>query len=609
MTPLAPIPNTASSPIAAPGAAPGAAPVRGESPQPPTDESLPRGTRSHPRRFTVSVTGLAADARPWALGVTLFALALCLYRTNVTSLWFDEAYSVGIARQSPAVLWRYLWGPEEHMTLYYVLLHGWLSLTGLLGVVPGEVVVRLPSSIPAALAAGLAVLYGWRFGRSRLVALLGGTLLALNILLLAAAQQARSYALEVLLLLLAWYALAEALERSRERAAAGARGERDEREVRGWLAAAAGMGLLAVYAQIDAAVIIALQPLAVLILLLAGPAALRQHLRTRRFLLMYGASLLAQGLLIVPLAVDVLQHGGQNGWVPPVSWASAWDVVATGIAEGSTPLALLLLATALTGCVAALVRRDPGSVLLVVWLVGGTVLFALVSLPGAHNLHLWYPRYLVVVTPPLCLLAAYGVWACGRAAGAGLAALFGWIGWHLARRAPRVASASMAVALAVVLLALSAHVLPRYYATAQSHDFREPIAWLLARAQPGDGLVCVPVGLCGVGADYYLVANNTIQPGVIPSPYPGEYDFVREKNIPGATLPADAWALTPYLHRHLRADRQVFVLYAPQGGGAAQYQDLTRVLAAVRTAGFRLLAWKQTTTVNAYQFIPAPVIP
>ncbi len=40
--------------------------------------------------------------------------------------WFDEAFSVEIARMSWHDLTRLLWWREANMSLYYVLLRGWL---------------------------------------------------------------------------------------------------------------------------------------------------------------------------------------------------------------------------------------------------------------------------------------------------------------------------------------------------------------------------------------------------------------------------------------------------------------------------------------------------
>ena len=82
----------------------------------------------------------------------LFALALCfnLYRLGNPSIWFDEAFSVGLAQQSFPLLWHIIFALEPNMELYYLFLHAWLVTTALFGLHPTEFVVRLPSAIFAA---------------------------------------------------------------------------------------------------------------------------------------------------------------------------------------------------------------------------------------------------------------------------------------------------------------------------------------------------------------------------------------------------------------------------------------------------------------------------
>src|SRR5436309_10978752 len=80
------------------------------------------------------------------------ALGFDLYRLGNPSIWFDEAFSVELARQPLPLLWHILFGLEPNMELYYLLLHGWLAVTGMLGQHSTEFVVRLPSAIFGALS-------------------------------------------------------------------------------------------------------------------------------------------------------------------------------------------------------------------------------------------------------------------------------------------------------------------------------------------------------------------------------------------------------------------------------------------------------------------------
>src|SRR6266851_9632525 len=68
----------------------------------------------------------------WLLCILIGAIALGfnLYRLGSPSIWFDEAFSVELARQPLPLIWHIIWGPEPNMELYYLVLHFWLGLTG-----------------------------------------------------------------------------------------------------------------------------------------------------------------------------------------------------------------------------------------------------------------------------------------------------------------------------------------------------------------------------------------------------------------------------------------------------------------------------------------------
>ena len=95
--------------------------------------------------------------------VGVIALGFDLYRLGTPSIWFDEAFSVELARQPLPLLWHIIWGREPNMELYYLILHFWLGFTGFLGLHPAEFVVRFPSAIFAALSSVMVFLLGRRF--------------------------------------------------------------------------------------------------------------------------------------------------------------------------------------------------------------------------------------------------------------------------------------------------------------------------------------------------------------------------------------------------------------------------------------------------------------
>src|SRR5436309_3298420 len=95
--------------------------------------------------------------------VGVIALSFDLYRLGTPSIWFDEAFSVELARQPLPLLWHIIWGPEPNMELYYLFLHFWLGLTGFFGLHATEFIVRLPSAVFAALSSVMVFLLGRRF--------------------------------------------------------------------------------------------------------------------------------------------------------------------------------------------------------------------------------------------------------------------------------------------------------------------------------------------------------------------------------------------------------------------------------------------------------------
>src|SRR5207245_1863067 len=144
----------------------------------------------------------------WLLCILIGAIALGfnLYRLGTPSIWYDEAFSVELARQPLPLLWHIIWGPEPNMELYYLFLHFWLGFTGFLGLHPTEFVVRFPSAVFAALSSVMVFLLGRRF-LGITAGIVGAGLYLLNDLQLLYAQQTRSYSLQLLLVCIAWYAL------------------------------------------------------------------------------------------------------------------------------------------------------------------------------------------------------------------------------------------------------------------------------------------------------------------------------------------------------------------------------------------------------------------
>lgn len=496
-----------------------------------------------------------------ALATVVAATALVVHRLDV-SAWFDEAYSYGMSTQTfSSYLTRWLWGSESNMVAYYLTLRAWLGGLSLAGVAPVEVLLRLPSALFAVGASLMVYLLGRRlFGR--VAGLVAAGLYMTNFLQMILAQTARAYTLQLLVLAIAWWCLFSALE-------SGGR--------RRWVAYGAAV-VLSVYSDLFSGLVVAAQVVTlVLLALVPGPWASRVRSQARPIVVTVAVSF----VLVLPLVVDSALHGGPV-WVPPATLHDVRTALSTmaGNSHGYEGLALGLGALAALGAAIAYVpgwarfslgsKEALGSVVaLAMWFAVPMVLSFAVTQKHL-NLHLFYPRYLVVVVPPMALLV-----------GAGVSAL-------------RIRALQ---AVAVVLLAVVAYPpLATYYELSQVQDFKDPVLWLEHRYQPGDGIVCYPEVQCAIPVAYYLVA------------YPGRArldsaslgNFSWEGNSSVTVTSAN---LKAYEANHSR----IFFVYAPLGRvGApdAQAHDLQQLLSQ---DGYRVVdqttahATSSDTTVLEFQ--------
>ncbi len=388
----------------------------------------------------------------WTLPVLVgLALALDLFRLGTISLWGDEAVSVELATNPLPVSLGYLWNNEINMVLYYLLLHGWLSFTGALGLVPDEFVVRAPSVFFGVIGVVVVFWLGRRFWGS-MVGALGATLYALNNLPLGKAREARSYSLELLLILLAWCALFAALIA-------------EERRRRWWVAYVV-MTTLAVYAHVFSALVVAAQVVA-----FAGLVVLPNEwrARARQSVPAMAASVAAIGIGVLPIAVHALLHGSSNTWLPAAGLYElarlAWNIAGHSVVDGLVlGVALAIAALTVANAGQTLVRRvTPRApiIALACWVVVPVVL-SFGTTQAYLNLHLFAWPYLVVVVPALCLLAAIGVSSMRRPA---------------IRRA-----------LALIVVAAAALATP-IFGSPPPQDFRNAARWISERYETGDGLL------------------------------------------------------------------------------------------------------------------------
>jgi mannosyltransferase len=474
---------------------------------------------------------------PWIVCLLLVgvALVLDLHDLGKPSIWFDEAFSVELARQPLPLLWRTIFGPEPNMELYYLLLHFWLRLTALVGLHPVEWVVRLPSALCAALSTGVIFWLGRRY-LGTIIAALAALLYACNYLQLIYAQQTRAYALQLLLISLAWLALLSALQ--------NIRGQKR------WWCVYVLMTVLAVYAHLFSLLILFSQCVAVSGLFVLSP---QWRARIRRRVLVFVSSLVLIGILSIPMFIESLR-GAKTGWLP-VPHVQELLSLLTILSGDNTRYLLVMGISLLCGVLligfAVLIQRVSGLSrwvsrypwishdaeslyalwpfvwIMLCWLILPVVLSYLIS---QGSLRLFSTRYLVVIVPPFCLLVALCVLVFRR---------------NLVR-----------IILSCVLLGSAILVVPHYYQNAQVEDWNTAVHWMLARYQPGDGLVCydntVTQG-CQIAVEYYLDAYS--QGAHFSTDTPGAFSWEKysynapQENPELALQPA---ALTTFAHQHTR---------------------------------------------------------
>lgn len=426
------------------------------------------------------------------LGIFLVALGFNLYQIGNPSLWFDEILSVTRAWQPLPVLWQIVSVTQPNMALYYVALHSWLSFMNLFGIYATEAVVRIPSAFFSALSTFVLYALARRFFREVIAAFVA-LLYLLNTLQLTSAQNARSYAFQLLFLSLAWYALvvlfSSDLSKKRERL---------------WWFCFILSATLAIYLQLFTELMLATQALAI-VLLCVVPTSWRARVRQQWRPLFI--SWVCIGILIAPL-LYASRVGSKTGWLPTPHLKDVYHLFLTISGQNCLLLVLFGLTMGIGLCATlfaalpwgqdklkqlALSPRDevsgkewqlhylqllPLAICLLCWLLCPVVISYLISQKATR---LFSPRYLVVIVPAFVLLV-----------GVGLSVL-------------RWRTVQIMSGLCLVLLCLFS--VPGYYNNAQVEDWRTGTQWLQQHYQPGDGLICYDnIQGCAVDIEYYLRA-------------------------------------------------------------------------------------------------------
>ncbi|MGN6693099.1 MAG: glycosyltransferase family 39 protein, partial [Aquihabitans sp.] len=345
-----------------------------------------------------------ADPLAWGSWTRLFqvlivgALVVGVVLRFVTKspLWLDESLSVNIARLPLGDITEAL-RHDGHPPLYYVLLHGWMAAFG-----EGDVAVRALSGVFAVAAIPLFWIAGKRLGGPR-VAWLSLAVVAVLPYALRYATETRMYSLVMLLVLIGWLLLDDALRRPT-------------------IARLAGISIVV-------ALLLWTHYWAMWLLAVVGVALIVHAVRARRAdqaddlrttLKVIGA-LVVGGLLFLPWVSVLLYQGAHTGtpWARPVRPTEMLTFTVADLGGGGQAEALvlgwfvaLLALTGLTGLgrggtrveidLATRPKARPFAIAII-----GTV--ALACVIGYATGATYASRYAAVFVPFLILLAALGL--------------------------------------------------------------------------------------------------------------------------------------------------------------------------------------------------------
>jgi mannosyltransferase len=312
------------------------------------------------------------------IGLVLLGTIIRLYGIESRGL-YDEAASWTFARLHWPDFWKVMWDYEGHMVFYFVLLKGWLWFGDSQYVLRGLSVVVGVISIPALCLLG-------RRAFDKPIGVLGAAFLTVHAFHISWSQQARSYVLVTLLLILSTYFFIAAMQSTRPKKL--------------W-AAYTVFGVLAVYCHLLAVFVLASN-------WISQWLPKRKGIDATRFLSIWAAL----GLLTAPAAVfAVMQNKGRLDWVPPLTWNRFGSFLHTF--SGSTGKGLMILYAVLMVIAVAVLFQGarPNNAgerrsvrLLVFWLVTPIALNLLLSLWKS----IFVDHYMLMCLPPFLLLAAFG---------------------------------------------------------------------------------------------------------------------------------------------------------------------------------------------------------
>jgi mannosyltransferase len=378
---------------------------------------------------------------------TTTAAVLAFHDIGVHPFWRDEAWSINVADRSiPATVEVLVNRREAYMTLYYLLLNGWLELGS------SEGFVRILSAVFAVAAVPVTVAFA-RETFGLVAGAIAGAALALSSLLVVYAQEARSYGLVLLLAALSFLCFMHAIESERPR---------------NWV-----LYTLATAAMVYSHMLSVLLVVAQLASLPLLPPARVQYRYAIR-------ALAALALLCSPLLLAVFDDRGQATWIQPTDLDAVASVAGAYAGNRLLEVGYGIIFLVALGRLGAALRRSGRSReawlngLVVLWVALPPLLLIVLSLVKP----LFLDRYLIGILPGLAVLA-----------GATIATM----------RPPSLA----VVAAALLVAAGVGDVATRDSSPSKSEDLQAAASLVLSRARAGDGVAYSPPW-GRVGFAYYL---------------------------------------------------------------------------------------------------------
>jgi mannosyltransferase len=337
-----------------------------------TQESISHQRDSRKSPFVVSLLVLMTTAA---------GILLRLHLLTRRNFWDDEAASVLFAQLPWRSFVRTVFNYEANMSLYYVLLRGWLHFGDGEAVVRGLSVLFGAAAIPATYVLGKR-LFGEREG------IVSAILSAVNMFQIRYSQEARGYSLVMLLSIVSTYYFLRAMDMPRQK-----------RYWFGYMIASA----LGVYAHIFFYLVMAAQWLSL------GPFRLGTRFKT---ILWTAVGFL---LLTTPINIFLLtKNQGQVNWVPRPSVQLLVDFanLFTGYG-GSALMAVVAILCLVAVFTAYRGTREESSNLDERWrvsLVAFWLMFPILSTVAISFVRpVFYDRFMAICSPALVLLAARGL--------------------------------------------------------------------------------------------------------------------------------------------------------------------------------------------------------